>query len=85
MFEDIRIGDQAFVEEGGEDFGAIRAVRPGGREVLVVFVENSGEFEVPLDTVKAAHAQKVVFSLDRLDELMREAIARAHDAEEPGA
>ena len=41
----IEIGFQAFVSDGGEEFGAIREVLPGG---LVVYVENAGDFTVPL-------------------------------------
>jgi hypothetical protein len=81
MQEQIEIGYQAFVSDGGEEFGAIREVSPEG---LVVYVENAGDFRVPLDAVKSVHFQKVVFDCDKLDHRLRRAIGHAHDAEVPG-
>jgi len=78
----IEVGYQAFVSDGGEEFGAIRRVSPRG---LVVYVENAGDFLVPLDAVEAVHSQKVVFSCSKLDRSLREAIGHAHDGEVPGA
>jgi hypothetical protein len=77
----IEIGYQAFVSDGGEEFGAIRDVLP---DRLVVYVENAGDFTVPFSAVEAVHSQKVVFACSRLDEKLREAIGHAHDAEQPG-
>jgi hypothetical protein len=77
----IEIGYQAFVSDGGEEFGAIRGVSPDG---LVVYVENAGDFRVSLDAVKAVHSQKVVFECGKLDIRLRRAIGHAHDAEVPG-
>jgi hypothetical protein len=81
MRERIEVGYQAFVSDGGEEFGAIREV---GRDGLVVYVENAGEFRVPVDAVTAVHSQKVVFDCGRLDARLRRAIGHAHDAEVPG-
>ncbi len=39
MREAIEIGYQAFVSDGGEEFGAVRAVSPNGRPELVIYVE----------------------------------------------
>lgn len=77
----IEIGYQAFVSDGGEEFGAIRDVQS---DRLVVYVENAGDFTVPLSAVEAVHSQKVVFACSRLDARLREAIGHAHDAEQPG-
>jgi len=82
MRQQIEVGYQAFVSDGGEEFGAIREVRP---DAVVVYVENAGDFRVPIDAVQAVHSQKVVFDCGRLDPLLRKAIGHAHDAEEPGA
>ena len=79
--ENIEIGYQAFVSDGGEEFGAIREVQA---DRLVVYVENAGDFLVPLSAVEAVHSQKVVFACSRLDARLREAIGHAHDAEQPG-
>jgi hypothetical protein len=79
--EKIEIGYQAFVSDGGDEFGAIRDVYP---DRLVVYVENAGDFIVPLEAVEAVHSQKVLFACSRLDPRLREAIGHAHDAEQPG-
>jgi hypothetical protein len=79
--EEIEIGYQAFVSDGGEEFGAVRQVSPE----LVVYVENAGEFVVPHTAVEAVHSQKVILNCDKLDPELRRAIGHAHDAEEPGA
>lgn len=81
MREKIEVGFQAYASDGGEEFGAIREVSPHG---LVVYVENAGEFRVPLDAVAAVHSQKVVFDCRKLGEQLRQAIGHAHDGELPG-
>lgn len=84
MREQIEVGYQAFVADGGEAFGAVREVTPNRRE-LVIYVENAGDFVVPLAAVKAVHFQKVIFDSSKLDSYLREAIGHAHDAEKPDA
>jgi len=84
MDEAIQVGFQAFVSDGGEEFGAVRQVRPHGRPELVIYVENAGDFTVPLSAVEAVHSEKVVFKCSRLDSRLRQAIGHAHDAEKPG-
>lgn len=81
MRERIEIGYQAFVSDGAEEFGAIRQVSPDG---LVVYVENAGEFHVPLDAVTSVHSQKVIFDCRKLSRHLRRAINHAHDGEVPG-
>ena len=81
----IEAGYQAFVSDGGEEFGAVREVQPHGRAELVIYVENAGDFTVPLDAVEAVHSGKVILNCARLDRRLRQAINHAHDAEEPGA
>jgi hypothetical protein len=85
MQEEIAVGDQVYAVDGGEVFGAVRHVAPHGRPELVIYVENAGDFVVPLDAVEAVHAQKVIVNCSKLDARLREAIGHAHDAEEPGA
>jgi hypothetical protein len=80
----IEIGYQVYLQEGGEEFGAVRDVAPAGRKEIVVYVENAGDFVVPLFAVNSVHDGKVVLNGARLDERLREAIAHAHDREEPG-
>ncbi|TMB69298.1 MAG: hypothetical protein E6J54_15990 [Deltaproteobacteria bacterium] len=85
MREAIEVGYQAFVSDGGEEFGAVREVSPNGRPELVIYVENAGEFVVPLSAVEAVHSQKVILTCRKLDHRLRQAIGHAHDAEEPNA
>ncbi len=84
MEEKIEVGFQTFVSDGGEEFGAVRAVSPQGRPELVIYVENAGDFAVPLDAVESVHSGKVIFNCARLDARLRRAIGHAHDAEKPG-
>ncbi len=85
MREAIEVGYQTFVSDGGEVFGAVREVAPHGRPELVIYVENTGDFVVPLTAVEAVHAQKVILNCGTLERRLRQAIGHAHDAEEPGA
>jgi hypothetical protein len=41
----IKVGDQTYIYDGGEEFGAVREVSPDGSQ-LVVYIENAGEFIV---------------------------------------
>jgi hypothetical protein len=79
--EAIRAGYQAFTADGGEEFGAVREVAD---DRIIVYVENAGDFAVPMAAVKDVHSQKVIVDCSALDASLREAIAHAHDAEEPG-
>ena len=80
MREEVGVGYHAFTSQRPEEFGAIRRVAPDGTYVTV-YVENSGEFDVPAAAVVSIAHQKVTFDYDKLDESLREAIAHAHDAE----
>jgi hypothetical protein len=84
MNEKIEVGFQTFVSDGGEEFGAVREVAPRGRAELVIYVENAGDFTVPLDAIESVHSEKVIFNCARLDPRLRRAIGHAHDAEKPG-
>jgi hypothetical protein len=84
MREKIEVGFQTFVSDGSEEFGAVRAVAPGGRSELVIYVENAGDFAVPLDAIESVHSGKVIFNCAKLDHRLRRAIGHAHDAEKPG-
>jgi hypothetical protein len=85
MQEKIEVGYQTFISDGGEEFGAVRAVAPNGRPELIIYVENAGEFTVPFDAVESVHFGKVILNCAKLDGRLREAIGHAHDAEKPGA
>lgn len=85
MEQKIEPGFQVFASDGGQEFGAVRQVAPQGRQEIVIYVENAGEFSVPLSAVEAVHSQKVILNCARLDHRLRRAIGHAHDAEESDA
>ena len=78
--EKIAEGFDVFVHDGEKSFGAVRQIRPGE---IVVYIENGGDFEVPLSAVKDVHDEKVVLDSGKLDAKLREAIRRAHSGEDP--
>ena len=80
MHEKIQEGFDVFLHDGEKSFGAVRQVR---KTALVVYVENAGDFEVPLSAVKEAEAQKVILDAARLEPKLLEAIRRAHTGEDP--
>lgn len=80
MSDRIEIGNQAFVSDGAEEFGAVRAISKGGKEVTV-YVENAGDFIIPSDAVTSVAYGKVTFDCKKLDKKLRSAIGHAHDAE----
>ena len=84
MKEKIEVGFQTFLSDGDEEFGAVRAVALAGSSELVIYVENAGEFTVPIDAVESVHSGKVIFDCSKLDVRLRRAIGHAHDAEKPG-
>lgn len=81
MQKTIEVGYQAFLNDGGEEFGAVRDVSKQG---VVVYVENAGDYQIAFDAVTAVHSQKVIFDAAKLDAKLLEAISHAHDGEEPG-
>ena len=76
--EKIRPGFDVFVHDGKESFGAVRDVERGR---MVVYVENAGDFTIPLSTVKEVHDEKVVLDCAKLDIDLRRAIGHAHESE----
>ena len=80
MHEKIREGFDVFLQDGAKSFGAVRQVR---KTELVVYVENAGDFEVPLSAVKDAEAEKVILDPAHLSPKLKDAIRRAHAGEDP--
>lgn len=74
----VQIGDQLFLDEGGEEIGAVRKVAP---DHLVVYVEAAGDFTVPGPWVRAAHDGKVVLDPEKCDPSFLEAASTAHERE----
>jgi hypothetical protein len=83
MQERIEIGYQAFVSDGGEEFGAIFATSL--RKVSWCTSRTRVISASPLDAVKAVHSHKVVFDCGKARTTDSAAqSAHAHDAEVPG-
>jgi hypothetical protein len=68
--EDVRQGFEVFIHDGDKAIGAVRQFSPHGRRELVIYIENAGDFVVPLGAVKAVHSHKVILN-------------RSNDAEDP--
>jgi hypothetical protein len=82
-WEQIREGFDVFVHDGDKAIGAVREVTPGGRSEFVMYVENAGDFSVPLEAIVDVEAEKVTVNFDRLDPKLKQAIGHAHDREDP--
>jgi hypothetical protein len=72
------IGYQVYVQEGGEEVGAVREVHP---DHLLVYIENAGDFRIGPEGIRAVHDGKVILDFARIDDELRNAIVHAHDAE----
>jgi len=77
-----RIGEdfEVFVHDGDVAFGAVRKVRS---DAIVIYIENAGDFTVPLAAVRDVHDEKVILDCAKLDRRLKEAIGHAHLAEDP--
>jgi len=74
----IQVGDQIFLEEGGEEIGAVRVV---AKDHLVVYIEGSGDFTLNGPEIAAAHDGKVRLDPDKLDAKLLAAAQSAHTQE----
>ena len=74
---------QVYTHDGEVAFGAVRMISPGGRPEFVVYVENAGEFTVPLSAVRDVHDEKVILDCGKLSPELRAAIGHAHSGEDP--
>jgi hypothetical protein len=74
----VNVGDHVFLEDGGEEIGAVRKVE---RDHIVVYVEAAGDFIVRGPEVKAVHYGKVILSSELVDPRLLEAARIAHEAE----
>jgi hypothetical protein len=82
MSEHIEVGFHAFVEDGDEEFGAVRAIS-AQRHELTVYVENAGDFVISAEAIREVHDEKVIFNCAKLEPRLRAAIGHAHDSEDP--
>ena len=78
--ERISEGFDVFLHDGQKAFGAVRQVR---KSEIVVYVENAGDFAVPLSAVVDAHSEKVILDSAQIAPKLKEAIRKAHSGEDP--
>ena len=78
----IEIDFQVFLADGDDEIGAVRYVAPNGQPEIVIYVENAGDFTVPLSAVSSVHSRKVILDRALLSPELRKAVKRAHAAEE---
>ena len=74
----VQVGFQVFLQEGGEEIGAVREV---AHDHVVVYVEGGGEFIVKGPAVRAAHDGKLVLDPTKLTPEMLAATQHAHERE----
>jgi hypothetical protein len=80
IHEQIQPDFDVFTHDGEKSVGAVRQVHAHG---IVIYIENAGDFEVPISAVLDAHSEKVILDPARLEPRLRQAIARAHSGEDP--
>jgi hypothetical protein len=76
----IREDYAVFVHDGDKQVGAVRHV---SHSEIRVYVENAGDFAVPLTAVKEVTDDKVVLDCGKLSPDLRKAIGHAHSGEDP--
>jgi hypothetical protein len=76
----IRNDYAVFVHDGDKQVGAVRHVSP---HEIRIYVENAGDFTVPISAVKEVEDDKVVLDCGKLDMALRNAIGHAHSGEDP--
>jgi hypothetical protein len=79
MAETIRVDLPVFLHDGDVTIGAVRDVRP---DHIEIYIENAGDFSIPRSAVHEVHFNKVILDGRKLDQKVRDAIGRAHAAED---
>jgi hypothetical protein len=74
----IQVGDQIFLEEGGEEIGAVRMV---AKDHVVIYIEGAGDFTITGPEIAAVHDGKVRLDPARLPPLLLTAAQTAHAQE----
>jgi hypothetical protein len=80
MDEQIETGFMAFLAEGKEGIGGVRAV---ANDHIVVYIENGGEFKIPRSAIRKVHDDKVILDPGKLDKALLTALGHTHDREDP--
>ena len=81
--ERILEGFDVFLHDGDKAVGAVRRAPEAGKPEIVIYVENAGDFIVPLAAVKDVYAEKVVLNRGLLSLELRRALGHTHDVEDP--
>lgn len=81
--ERIQEGFDVFIHEGDKAVGAVRKGPSAGKAEIVIYIENAGDFVVPLSAVKDVYAEKVLLNGSALSLELRQALGHAHDVEDP--
>ena len=71
----VQVGDQVFLEEGGEEIGAVRMV---ALDHLVIYIEGAGDFTLTGPEIAAVHDGKVRLDARKLPPLLLGAAQAAH-------
>ncbi len=74
----IQVGDHVFLEEGGEEVGAVRHV---AKDHVVIYIEGSGDFTLTGPEIAAAHDGKLRLDPAKLAPTLLTAAKSAHDNE----
>ena len=80
VIDQVQQGFMVFIAEGREGVGAVRAVHA---DQFVLYVENSGEFDIPARAIKRVHDNKVILAPSTLTKSILDAVHHAHDREDP--
>ncbi len=78
--QDIRRDWPVFPGEGMVAIGAVRDIL---KDHITVYIEGFGDHRIEPHQIASVHDTKVVLNPDKLPEDVSEAIARAHDSEDP--
>jgi len=81
--ERIQEGFDVFIHDGDKAVGAVRQVSPSGKPEIVIYVENAGDFVVPISAVKDVYSEKVVLDRAMLSLELKRALGHVHDVEDP--
>jgi hypothetical protein len=81
MSDPIQEGFEVFVTDGEVAFGAVRHIEGPRPKDFVIYVENAGEFRVPISAVDRVNSGKVILHRAKLDPDLQRAIRHAHEGE----
>jgi len=82
MAFEIREGFGVYLRDGDVAAGAVRRIH-GSTGTVTIFIENSGEFDVPASAIRHVTDDKVVLNPSLLPSAILSALGHAHDAEDP--